>query len=839
MNFPATSAFLETLNPEFDTLFDPTPDSEVVSCQIWLETGSQHESALAGSGISHLLEHMVFKGTDHFSGSALAQEVQAAGGQWNAYTSFDRTVYYIDGPAQSLDLFLSALIEMVFRPTLPLDEFEKEKEVIRREIAMGLDDPDSVASQHLFRTFFQRDHRRHPIIGHLDLFNALTHHDLTTYHGARYRPHLAFLALSGGFDPAQARTIVERELAKGLRPPAAFPVSCPLEPTQLGPRRASRTFPTTTTTVNLAWQIPALDHPDLPALELLSSVLGGNRTSPLYRIIREEKNLAYHIGASTWSPSDGPGLFSVSAECDPENTSLVESEVFTQIQQLAGADLTKPLARAIRQTTTSQFKTLTTASGRASDLASNWHESRDLDFTRTFIEKISAVTPADLRRVLTTYLTPDHLTVTTLVPDSFTPSQKSHTAKNQPSEIIQHTLSNGLRVLLQRDPTIPLVYSRTAVVAGSLSESTQTAGLNSLLASILRKGTTSRDTLTIEETLDDLGAKIGTSAGHNTFSLSSSCLSEDLPILSDLLGEIIREPSLPSDALNRERKAMLAQLDELLLDPTSLAFRELRHQLWLGKGYSVPRSGTHESLKALDRLTLSAQHSRHFVSQNMVTAFFGDLDPDHTLELLEKSLGQLPTGSPISIPAPIPTQPGETHLTLEKEQAVLAIGFPALPHHDPRIFALELLDSYCSDMAGPLFTRIREDHGLAYFVGSNLFLGLNTGSLTFYLGTSPEQLNFARQELTEEISKLFHEGIPAEALDRTKANLLAQKALQNQSPSARANIACIESLLNRPLLTPAQLREHYLAVTPDQIHALTAELLDPAHAFTVTVSPSK
>mgnify|MGYP005621872297 FL=1 len=187
MNFPATTARLHTLQPEFDTILDPIDDSPVISAQIWVETGSQHESALAGSGISHLLEHMVFKGTDRFTGEALSQEVQAAGGQWNAYTSFDRTVYYIDGPAKSLELFLSALIEMVFRPTFPEDEYEREKDVIRREIAMGLDDPDSVSSQLLFRTAYQKDHRRHPVIGHLDLFNAISYEQMKTYHAARYR----------------------------------------------------------------------------------------------------------------------------------------------------------------------------------------------------------------------------------------------------------------------------------------------------------------------------------------------------------------------------------------------------------------------------------------------------------------------------------------------------------------------------------------------------------------------------------------------------------------------------------------------------------------------------
>ncbi|MEN8784819.1 MAG: pitrilysin family protein [Akkermansiaceae bacterium] len=838
MEFPASTASLVTLDPDFDTILDPNTGSPVISAQIWVETGSQHESALAGSGISHLLEHMVFKGTDRFSGEALSQEVQAAGGQWNAYTSFDRTVYYIDGPAKSLDLFLSALIEMVFRPTFPEDEYEKEKDVIRREIAMGLDDPDSVSSQLLFRTCYQRDNRRHPVIGHRDLFDAITYDEMKTYHAAKYRPHNSFLVLSGGFNPTDAKSIIERELAKGLRPPASFPIVAPVEPRQMGLRRASRSFAIPNTHLALTWQIPGLTHKDAPALDLLSVVLGGGRSSPLYRVIREEKSLVHSIGAYSWMPADGPGIFSAYAEVEPENTVTVENEILTQIEKLGGSDLTRPIARAFRQIASQQFKTLTTASGRASDLASNWHSTRDLNYTRSAIQKLSTVTEGDLRRAIQTYLTKENITITTLVPENLEIESSSSSTVSGPDKISEHTLSNGLRVILQRDPTIPAVYSQTSLLAGSLSESSKSAGLNSLLASLLTKGTSTRNAQNIAETLEDLGASIGAAAGNNTLMLSSYCLRDDLPTIVDLLGEIIREPSFPDDAIEREKAALIAGLEELLEDPASRAFREMRHQIWNGQGYGIPSSGTVESLQSLDRLTISAQHSRYFTARNMVCAFFGDLDPEATLEALENSLGSLPAGEPHTFEEVLTAEAGEHALKLEKEQAVLAIGFPGLAQDDPRRFALELIDAYCSDMAGPLFTRIREELGLAYYVSTSQFLGLNTGLFAFYLGTAPDQLDLARRELQGEITKIIEEGIPADALERVKANVEAREALRNQSPSARARMAALDVLLGHSAEHHLSQSERLNAVTAEEIHDIAKELLAENKATIITVSPN-
>ncbi len=837
MTFPTTTAYVDTIAPGLDTIFDSTPDSAVISAQIWVETGSMHESALAGSGISHLLEHMVFKGTDRFSGEALSQEVQAAGGQWNAYTSFDRTVYYIDGPAESLDLFLSALMEMVFRPSFPEEEFEKEKDVIRREIAMGLDDPDSVSSQLLFRTFYQHDHRRHPVIGHRHLFDALTYEQMKTYHHARYQVENCFLVLSGGFDQVDAHNIIKRELEKGLRPPREFPITLPSEASQLGERRNSASFAVPTSQLSWSWPVPALDHPDAPALELLSTILGGGRSSSLYQTIREDKELALQIGAYTWIPPRGPGMFSVYAEADPSLEKELEHEISAQIHQLAGDDLTAPMARALRQISSAQFKTLASASGRASDLASNWHTTRHLDHTRDFLVTLKKVTEGDVRRVLQKYLLPEKLTATRLIPDKIEKTQNQQYTETAAGKISEHTLSNGIRVILQYDPKVPVVYGQAVLKAGSLTETKNTAGINSLLASLLLKGTKSRNALEISETLENLGANLRPGSGNNTFAVSSYCLRDDLAEVLSLMGDILSEPTFPSDAIERERATHIAQVKEIIEDPANSAFRTLRSRLWNEHGYGIPGSGTLESLDQISRMDLAAHHAKYFVGKNMVIALFGDLDPEKTLTTLEKTFAKIPAQNVVHELPQIQSQAGSYSLTLEKEQAVLAIGYPGLSADDPRRYALELIDSWCSDMAGPLFTRIREELGLAYYVSSTTFLGLNTGLAAFYLGTAPEQLELAQRELQGQIDQLRDTEIPEEILNRVKANAKAREALRNQNPGTRARMASLDVLLGQEADQHLKLSQRLDQITPQEVHQLAQELFQPEKAMIVTVSP--
>ncbi len=834
MEYPATAATVETLPNGLTLILDPDPAAPVVSAQIWVETGSIHEDRLLGCGVSHFLEHMVFKGTRDYDADELAATVQAAGGHWNAYTTFDRTVYYIDGPADSLDVFLKCLSGLVFFPVIPESEFENEKDVIRREIDMGHDDPDNAATRLLLATAFQKDPRRHPVIGHRHRFDAVTYQDLVSYHRERYTTDRCFAVISGDFDAEAAKAALV-SLTSDCLPGCGREPLVAIDAPQLGPRHARETFAIPASRISMAWKSPALDHPDAPAFDVLAAVLGRGRASRLHRSLREERGLALEISAYSWTGPGREGIFGISADAETENRETLIEAIHAEIAAISNSDLESDIAKAKRQIAASQFRTLTTASGRASDLASNWHEARDLNFTRRHVAAIEAVTAEDVRRAAA-HLTDERLTLTILDPlDAPTPARKANTAQLRP-DISVHTLSNGLRIALLPDKRVPLLHLQAAVRGGLPSETPATNGLNQLLASTLHKGSATRSAKEIALTLESLGASISANTGNNALLVQAGGLAPDMETIADVFAEVMVSPAFPEDAMRREKASQLAALEEAMQDPLHAAFRALRHALYQGNGYGLDALGSLESLKSLDRQHLVSHHTRHFNAANTTLAIAGDFETSRVIESLESGFARFEPGSKWDVPASTPARGLETTVRLPKKQAVLAVGFPGTSVNGADRHALAMIQEYASDMAGPLFIRIREELGLAYQVGATQFLGYDTGMFTFYVATSPDQVELARIELLEEIRKIADGGIPDEAIDRVRSTVLSGLAIQQQSLAHTARHAALDLLFGHAADEHRRLPAIYQAVTAKEVKAVAERIFSAAPCIT-TVLP--
>ena len=823
MEYPVTAAILDRLPNGLTLILDPDPAAPVISAQLWVESGSLHEGANLGSGISHFLEHMVFKGGGRFGADELATTVQGAGGHWNAYTTFDRTVYYIDGPASGLTTFLEVLAAMVFTPALPEHEFEKEKDVIRREIDMGLDDPDNASIRLLLSTAFTVDARRHPVIGHRHLFDDIQYTDLTAYHRTRYTPDRTHLVISGDFDPAKARELVMELTADCKIVPGPEP-HIQADAAQLGPREGFDTFDVPTSRLCLSWKAPDVAHPDAPAYDLLAAILGRGKASRLHRRLRDQRELAIEISAWTWIGPGSEGLIAVSAESAPEKRDELKAAILAEIEDIAASALDEDLAKAKRQTAASQFRSLTTASGRASDLASNWHEARDLDFTRSHLAAINAVSADDIRRVAAK-LSENRLTYTSVDPKDHVPAATRSKAAAVSHAITTHTLSNGLRLALLPDRRVPLIHFQAAAGAGLPSENPQNNGLNQLLASTLPKGTATRSADEIAHALESLGASISASAGNNALLVQASGLSADALPIMEVFADVILNPTFPAEAIAREKASQLASLEEALADPLHRCFAQLRATHYSGTGYGLDSLGTLDTLGKIVRADLAAHHARHFNATNLTLAISGDFDPDQLIGLLETFFENLPAGEKWMPPASTMNIGASAELTLPKKQAVLAIGYPGTHVSGVDRHALAFVQEHASDMAGPLFGRIREELGLAYRVGATQFLGYDSGLFTFYLATSPEQLDLARTELLKEIAKIAAEGIPADTFERVRSTVLSGAAIQQQSISSNARHAALDLLFGHPADTHRLLPEIYEKLTPEEVCAVARKVL--------------
>ncbi|HTL79308.1 MAG TPA: pitrilysin family protein, partial [Candidatus Babeliales bacterium] len=301
ISFPPSTAQKWILPNGLTVIVQEDHSAPVASVQAWCATGSIDEDQHLGAGLSHILEHMLFKGTKTQSANQIAQSIQDVGGYINAYTSFDRTVFWIDVPKDGVGTAIKVLSDAMMNSTLPPEEYKKEQEVIRREFAMGMDDPDRMASLLLFGTAYQRHPYRFPVIGELEVYNQLTQEQVTQYYKTRYVPNNLTFVVVGDVDAEKVRQQLT-DLFKPYPEKSLKPVFVPSEPPQLGRREVHREFPTELTHLAMAWHIPEVTSPDVPALDLLSTILGEGRSSRLYRRVREEAGLAFGISAFSYTP---------------------------------------------------------------------------------------------------------------------------------------------------------------------------------------------------------------------------------------------------------------------------------------------------------------------------------------------------------------------------------------------------------------------------------------------------------------------------------------------------------------------------------------------------------
>src|SRR5947209_4191871 len=251
ITFPPSTAQKWILPNGLTIIVQEDHSAPVASVQAWCATGSINEDQHLGAGLSHILEHMLFKGTKTRSTNEIAQKVQDVGGYINAYTSFDRTVFWIDVPKDGVATALDVLADATMNSTLPPQEYQKEQEVIRREFAMGMDDPDRTITHLLFATAYQQHPYRFPVIGELEIYNQLTQEQVVQYYKTRYVPNNLTFVVVGDVDAEKVRQQLA-EAFKSYPEKSLKPVFVPAEPPQLGRREAHQEFVTELTQIGRA-----------------------------------------------------------------------------------------------------------------------------------------------------------------------------------------------------------------------------------------------------------------------------------------------------------------------------------------------------------------------------------------------------------------------------------------------------------------------------------------------------------------------------------------------------------------------------------------------------------
>jgi zinc protease len=811
----------------------------VVSAQLWCRAGSVNEGRWLGAGLSHVLEHMLFKGTTTRGAGRIDQEVQAAGGYMNAYTSFDRTVYWINVPNTGARVALDVLADIAQHASLPAEELAKEMDVIRREMDMCHDDPGRRSSRRLFETAYTRSPYRFPIIGLTDIFGRLQRDDIVGYYTEQYAPNNLVFVVVGDIQPGDVVAQLEAAFKGSLARPVPG-VVLPEEPRQLAERVYVEEAPIELAHLHLSWHVPDLRHPDLPALDVLSLLLGGGRSSRLFQEVREKLGVVSSVDAWTYSPG-APGMLGVSAVMDAANYEPGRNAILTQVERMRNEAVTPAeLGKAVKQFTVATLGLRKTMQGQAQDLGGAWFGAGDLNFSARYLAAVERVTPDDILRVARTYLTAGNRTVCALLPSGTAPTiaVSADVAGDHPVQ--RKEFPNGLRLLVKEDHRLPFVELRVVLAGGVLAEDEANSGITGLMTKLLLKGTPTRTAAGIAGEIESVGGSLDAYAGNNSFGVTVEVLASDLTLGLDLLRDTLLNSTFPEAELEREREyqldAIRSQKDQLL----QCAGKLMRRTLFGPRTYGLDANGSEESVARISQADIRAMHRRLVIPNNTVLAVYGDVSAPAIETTVAKHFGDWTRGecpvSPVQ-EAFTGTKLREVMETRDKRQAVIVLGFPGAELANPDRIALDLLQEACSDLGSRLFMRIRDELGLAYYVGTQNFVGIVPGHFAFYAGTEPEKVDLVKTEFLEEITKLQQSGLTEDELLRAKAKVLGQRKIARQELSHQAMTAALDELYGMGFDYAERSDPLYEAVTLDQIRLVAQKYLRPEMAVAAVIRP--
>ena len=835
----------------------PNPSSPVVAVQAWVKAGSTTEPA-ARAGMSHILEHMAFKGTKRRGPGEIAREVEAVGGEVNAYTSFDQTVYHITISGRFLENALDILADTLGNSVFDPAELSRELEVILEEVRMNEDDPGRVVSKALFREAYKVHPYGRPVIGFVDTIRKTTREDLLAYFHANYVPGNMVLVIAGAVDPKTSRPLVERtfgQLPPGSAPSAAIPAEPPQRETRVvvTEKDARRAY------LEMAFHGPSMKDPDVYAWDLLSMILGSGETSRLYRSVKDGKGLVDSVSASSYTPRD-PGLLFVGGTLSPEKAREALKEILLETFRMVAAPPEGPeLARAKTATETDFLYSLESQSALARHVGFYETTLNDAAFEQTYLRKIRAVTADDIRTVAKKYLSPGNLTVSAVLPEgkggilpveevravagqAFAEAAAPVAKPEKKRTVVKEVLANGIRVIVRENRAVPVVAVQAGFLAGVRAEPKEKGGVASLTAGMLVKGTMRHTAREIAEAVENMGADLAGYSGRNSFGLQGKFLQRDFEKGFRLFAESLLEPTFPAEELEKKRIETLGALKQQKDQLTQATFLLFLGAHYGDHPYGRNPLGTENAVLAMTSADLEAYYERWTDPRNMVIAISGDIDAEEALAAVRKAFGEMPQRPGYAALGALPVPSHDAAMKIEerrdKQQAHFVIGYPGARFTDPDRYALDVLGSALAGMGGRLFVNLRDKKSLAYSVTSFSSEQVDPGFFAFYMGTSADKLDGAIADTLDEIADVKKGGVTREEFERAKKWMIGTYEIGLQSNGSYADKMVYNELYGTGYEETFTAPEKIAAVRFSDVNRLAASVLDP-NVYTMAILRGK
>lgn len=868
----------ETLPNGLRVYLLPVKSSPVVTTMVAYRVGSADEEK-DQTGLSHYLEHLMFKGTDRLMPGDVDRATQRNGGHNNAYTSEDMTVYHFDFAADRWEIALQ--IEADRMRNVRIDarhEFEQEKGAVISELAKGEDSPWGLEYKLILPLLFPKDSPySHPVIGEEVHVRAATAEIIKRHYDKWYHPNNASLIVVGGFDPDQA--LAKIKTLFGPIPAGELPARKP--PTfykeRNGPVRKEFPSKFDVPRVILGFNTVPVGNPDDPALDLVQNILADGKTARLYKRLVEGEQVASEVSAGN-NTGRYPGWFSVSAELlKGKDRKKTEEILLAELERLANEPVSdEELSRARRKILAGFVFSRESVHSLADSIAraSTYPCGEDVaKYYGDYLARLEKVTKADLQRVAKAYLTRKQATVVWSVPkddekkgaapaDRRIPKAGEGALRRQPP--LSHravaapavggsnafslknarrvVLPNGLTLITLEDHRLPIVVSRVVVRDVTLREDPSQAGIATLVGGLLEEGTDRHTGQEIAALIEDTGGSMSLSSSGGALKV----LTPDTDLGLGLLFECLSRPTFPADALERQRDQQLSAIDDAETQPSTKA-RLLFNALVYGK-HPFGRStlGEKAIVQKLTAADCRAFYQRAFAPNFSIVVVVGDFKSDEMVKKVE-ALTKGWKKSDDKKPEP-PAPPKVTRVTERivsdpsAAQVHVYIGQLGVTRQNPDYYKLLVMDNVLG--TGPGFTdrlsaNLRDRQGLAYTVTATICTtaGNEPGTFTGYIGTFPDKFIWVRDGFLKELNKIRDEPPTKQEVEDAKKFLLGSLPFRFTTLSSVASELVTAERYELGFDFLEKYQKEVGAVSVEDVQAVAKKYLNPGTLTIVAVGP--
>ncbi len=768
-------------------------NNPIVTIDTWIKTGSINEDD-KNNGISHFLEHLFFKGTKSHPTGEMDRILESKGAVVNAATSKDFTHYYITLPSADFDTALELHSDMLLNPQIPRKELEQERKVVLEEISKDGNTPSKKVYDNLNQLMYTTHPYKRKVIGTSENVGVMRREEILDYFNKFYSPSNMITLIVGDVDTNKVINQIQNAFNQPYKKPAKLTYK--KEHSLQTQKRNIEYSDTQSGYIMIGFRGADINDKNTLALDVLSEILGGGKSSRLYKDIKEQKGLAYSISASNGSFRDD-GIVYITANFTPHSYKKLEKAIFDNISTIQKYGVTEEeLQRAKNKIIQDTYYARESTSNIASELGYIMALTGSSNLYNSYIDGIKKVTASEVQSAAQKYLGVNKSAVSLVLPESFKTEVKQENKTHNFSKISENNgitkyqIDNGATLLINENKNNDIIAMSIIIKGGEFIEKVK--GEGTLTAKLMLKGTKKYSSQELAQILDENGIQIEPACNEDYFTIDVQTTTAQIDTTLDILNEIMNNAMFDDYELEKTRSEILSKIKQRRDIPMNIALENFKTAIYEGSVYSNTNKILEKTLPTVTKTNIKDYYNRILDPKNTIISVNGNVDSKKIAEtfgnMLKEKQGTKFAFSNYSV-TKLTSPKTIKHEINDLQTAWLFMGWQASSVQDKKDFVtLKVINTILgSGLSSRLYKNLRESDGLAYQLGSSYSPKMLGGIFMTYIGTNPDTLEYSREKIMNEINRLKSEFVSDSELNDAKSRLKGGFIIALETNSEKAS----------------------------------------------------